>query len=251
MNAHWTMTLILIVALAGCTATRSVRTIGKGNTGIEASLGGPVFTNLGAPIPAPNLFIGGRYGIRDDLDLSLHYNLTGPFVPGIGLNVILSEHWVPIQPGIGAQAATDDTGWSLATAGSVHLITDFVHGALAVPVFEVAAGWRYKWINPYLGVSLAVQLYRPYEAVHPIMLNPFVGADIIVKDQINLALRVTVYDTTYSMDRSQIDWVYLVENDAGSKRYGMVGLSLGFSYDFLKSTDRPKKKHNLGTGGAK
>jgi hypothetical protein len=242
--------LFAVFALAmACTATHSVRTIGKGNAGVEASLGGPIFTNLGGPIPAPNLFVGGRYGVRDDLDISLHYNLTSPIIPGIGLDMILSEHWVPIQPGIGIQSRTEDKGWSLATGGSVHLITDFKHGALAFPAIEVASGWRYKWLNPYLGVSLALHFFRPYDKKNVPLLNPFIGSDFIVSQNVNLALRVTFYDVVYNQYGSQVEWIHLVDNVSERKKYGMVGVSLGFSYDFVRKPD--KRAHNLGTGGAR
>ena len=110
-----TLLRVLCIGLCAtaCTATHSVRTVGKGNSAVEMSLGGPMLTDLGGAIPAPNLFIAGRYGVRDDLDVSLAYNITAPIVPGIVLDGILSAHYVPIQPGLGRQQDTPSKGWSL------------------------------------------------------------------------------------------------------------------------------------------
>ena len=34
----------------------------------------------------PNFFLGGRYGLREDLDLSVNLNLLTPVIPGIALD---------------------------------------------------------------------------------------------------------------------------------------------------------------------
>jgi hypothetical protein len=120
---------------------------------------------------------------------------------------------------------------------------------MAFPVVDVAGGWRYKWLNPYVGVSLGLNFFRPYDHKNVAMLNPFVGSDFVVNEQVNLALQVTFYDVAYNMYGSQVDWIYLAEDVPNEKKYGMVGLSLGMSYDFVKT--RKKGKHNLGTGGEK
>jgi len=100
--------LLLVLLFYSCSAVNQVRTVGKGNTGMELTLGGPLMTNLGGPIPIPNL-----YGILQDLDIAALYNLTGPIIPGIGFDVITGLYWVPIQPGIRTQADTSVKGWGL------------------------------------------------------------------------------------------------------------------------------------------
>lgn len=239
--------LCLGAIFCACTATHSVRTVGKGNAALEMSLGGPLITNLGGAIPAPNLFVAGRYGVRDDLDLSLAYNLTSPIVPGIVLDGIFTAHYVPIQPGIGRQQDTPDKGWSLATAAGLHLLTDFTNGAVLLPAVELAGGWRYKWFNPYLGLSLALHFYRPYDQNNPAFLSPFVGADFMVNRRVSLGLRLTFYDVLYNMWGSQVEWVYLVADSSQEKKFGMVGLSLAFSYDFIQNgSGNPQNGRNGG-----
>lgn len=234
--------LVLWAQVFGCTTTNSVRTIGKGNTALETTLGGPILTNLGFPMMTPNLYVGGRYGVLDDLDVSAHYNLTGPFIPGIGLNLILSGRWVPIQPGIRSQADTKDKGWSLATGLSLHSITDFQSGFVAIPVFDLAGGWRYKWFNPYIGVSLGLNFYRPFDRVHTPQINPYVGADFILNNRAGLCLRLTVYDVAYNLYGSGVEWVYLVDHKAEKKTYGAIGLSLGFSFSLVPAETKSENQ---------
>ncbi len=248
MSFRWGVFIVWAAAVLGCTATHSVRTVGKGNAAVETSLGGPFFTDLGGAIPAPNLFIGGRYGVRDDLDVALHYNLTSPILPGIGLDGIFAAHYVPIQPGVARQRDSKQRGWSLATEGAVHLLTDFQNGAVVIPETSLAGGYRYRWFNPYLGLSFALNFYRPYDRGTPVCLSPFLGADFIVNERVSLSLRITFYDVAYNMYGSQVHWVHLVKDDTADKKYGMLGLSLGFGYDLLLSKKR--KPPAPGKGGA-
>jgi len=230
--------LLLALSQAACTTTHTVRTVGKGNLGVEASLGGPMFTNLGAPIFAPNLLVGGRYGVLDDLDVSAAYNITGPIIPGLALDLILGAHWVPIQPGLRSQAGTPEKGWSLATGFELHSLTDFETGFLAFPAIDLAGGYRYKWFNPFVGVSLALHFYRPFDEVHPTMLSPYVGAEFILSHKAALSFRVTFFDVTYNYWGSQVDWVYLATDEGAHERRAILGIGLGFSWDFV---DPPAK----------
>jgi hypothetical protein len=220
-----------LTCLAACTTTHTVRTVGKGNWGIEGSLGGPMFTNLGAPIMAPNLFVGGRYGLLDDLDLSASYNLTSPIIPGVALDLILGAQWAPIQPGLRGQADTPRQGWALSTRVELHSLTDFKTGFLAVPALEVAGGYRYRWFNPFVGCALAFNFYRPGNDPNVAVLSPFIGMEFIVRRHLGLSLRVTFHDVAHNYWGSQVDWVYL--RQSATKHFAPVGLSLGVSWDFM------------------
>lgn len=243
MQFLFLMTCLAFFAFS-CTATHAVRTVGKGNGAVETTFGGPVITKLGAPLPSPNLFVGGRYGIRDDIDVVLHYNLTPPIVPGIGLNLIAGTQFVPIQPGVGDQKSQKDKGWSVSTKGQIHLITDFINGALVFPEISLAGGYRYRWLNPYLGVSIALHFFRPYDETAPLFLSPFVGSDFIVSESVSLGLRATFLDVTHNMYASQFDWIHLVNAPSKHKRYGMFGITLGFSYDIIRRPSPPPAIQN-------
>jgi hypothetical protein len=232
--------LLALAQAAACTTTHTVRTVGRGNFGVETSLGGPLLTNLGAPIFAPNLFVGGRYGVLDDLDVSAAYNVTGPIIPGVALDLALGAHYVPIQPGLRAQAGTPERGWSLATGFELHGLSDLETGFLVFPAFDLAAGYRYRWFNPFVGVSLGLNFYRPFDEVHPTMLNPYVGAELILSRKAALSFRVTFFDVTYNYWGSQVEWVYLARDDDARERRAILGISLGFSWDFVDDPPAPQ-----------
>ena len=226
--------LVFIVLFFSCTATRQVRTIGKGNKGMEVTLGGPFFTNLGPPLPMPNLYIGGRYGLLQDLDIAVHYNLTAPIIPGIPLDLITGVYWVPIQPGIRGQEGSPDKGWGAGGSFALQWVTDFKSGFALLPAFKLARGFRYKWINPFIGTSLGLNFYRPHDNTPFVQVNPFLGAEFIIKERASLSLKCTFFDIAYNLYGSQVDWVYIVDNTEEDRKYGVFGIALGFSWDFGK-----------------
>lgn len=61
--------LVLVLLLSQCAPTRYVVPLEKGEVAVTGSLGGPIFTNLGAPIPVPNTTVVVGYGF--------HKNITG------------------------------------------------------------------------------------------------------------------------------------------------------------------------------
>ena len=225
----------VVMFFFSCTATRQVRTIGKGNKGIEVTLGGPFFTNLGSPLPMPNLFIGGRYGLMQDLDIAVHYNLTAPIIPGIPLDLITGIYWVPLQPGIRNQEKSPYRGWGAGGSFAVQWLTDFKSGFVALPAIELSGGWRYKWINPFVGLALGFNFYRPHDNTNFVQVNPFLGTEFIIKDRAGLSFKCTFFDIAYNLYGSQIDWVYIVDNKEEDKKSGVFGISLGFSWKFGKS----------------
>lgn len=79
--------LLGAIALQACTITREIRPVGQGHFAAGVSAGGPIFTNLGAPIPTPILSAYGRYGILNTLDLDFGLDLTPVRAEGIDLGV--------------------------------------------------------------------------------------------------------------------------------------------------------------------
>ena len=149
------------------------------------------------------------------------------------MDLILAGHYVPIQPGLRSQEHSEEKGWSLATGIQLHSLTDFETGFLAIPAVDLAVGYRYRWINPFLGVSLALNFARPFGDIEPVMLNPYVGFELILPRHTALSLRFTFFDVTHNYFGSQVEWVYLSTNEREMKRHGVVGVSLGFSLDFV------------------
>lgn len=198
---------------------------------MEITFGGPLITNLGAPIPIPNFLIGPCYGVTDDFDITTLVNLTAPFTPGL-LDLLTGVNWVPIQPGIRNQKNSSERGWGLRGSFSIEWITNFKDGLMIFPTIETAGGWRYKWFNPFLGVTLGLNSYRYFGTEPAAILNPFLGAEFIIKDRASLSLKCTVFDCVYDFDESQVDWVYMYKNKTEKEKYGLFGITLGFSWKF-------------------
>ncbi|MBI5481618.1 MAG: hypothetical protein HY906_22365 [Deltaproteobacteria bacterium] len=53
----------LTMGLWGCAYPYTVRTVGAGETALHASVGGPLFDNLGAAIPIPAVVVGAQHGV--------------------------------------------------------------------------------------------------------------------------------------------------------------------------------------------
>lgn len=70
--------IVALLALGGasCSTTRALRPVGEKKFQVGGSLGGPLFTNLGAAIPAPLFNVYGRYGLTDRLTLEAGLNPT-------------------------------------------------------------------------------------------------------------------------------------------------------------------------------
>ncbi len=78
---------LFALALQGCSMTREVRPVGKGNVAAGLSVGGPLFTNLGGAIPTPILSPYVRYGLLKNLDLDFALDLTPAAVQGADIGL--------------------------------------------------------------------------------------------------------------------------------------------------------------------
>ncbi|NLG17796.1 MAG: hypothetical protein GX556_10735 [Fibrobacter sp.] len=219
--------------LFSCTAVNNSRTIGKGNTGVELSLGGPLMTNLGVAMPIPNLYLGGRFGVREDLDISGHLNLTSPIIPGIALDLITSAHWVPFQPGTGNQSATPDRGWSSGLGLDIQWVTDFKGGLVVLPSIDLSGSHRYRWLSTFAGSAFGLNFYRPGDE-SILQISPFLGFEFITRKNLSFCIKFTAYDLLFNYDGSQVYWVYLKENTPARQKYAPLGISIGASYVFTR-----------------
>jgi hypothetical protein len=227
---------LVISLLSSCTAVNQARTIGKGRVAVETSLGGPLMTNLGLPLPIPNLYIGGRYGLRDDLDLSTHINVLTPFIPGIGLDLLTSASWVPIQPGLNFQRASKDRGLGAGLGLDIQWITDFNNGFIVMPAFDLSASYRYKWVSVFGGSGVGFDFLRPDKSDNILQVCPFLGLEFITKSQASIGLKFTAFDILYNYNGSQTQWIYLNQNKAERRKHAPLGITIGFGYTFKKKS---------------
>ncbi len=222
--------LVLVTAATACTATHRTRTVGQGHAAVEVSLGGPITTALGPPVPMPVFFLGGRYGIRDDLDVSLAYNVTAPAVPSIPLHLETGVHYAPIQPGLMDQPA--DQGWSLVTNAEIVWLSDFEGGLMVFPTLGVTGAYRYKFIAPYIGTMAGANFYRPFERTNWFTLTPHVGLELMAGPHFGINLEAAFMDATNNFYGSGLEWVYLADNEDKKKERMVLMPMIGFTWDF-------------------
>lgn len=75
---------LLALGVQGCTTTRALAPLQKGQHGMSVSLGGPFVQFAGAPIPVPFTQIGYRYGLDGHGDVHAGLYATGLFTTKVG-----------------------------------------------------------------------------------------------------------------------------------------------------------------------
>ncbi len=230
MRRSHSLVLFAALGLSACSVAHRTRTVGKAHGSAELSLGGPITTALDAPLPMPVAFIGGRYGVREDLDVSLAYNLTAPIVPSIPMHLEAGVHWAPIQPGLREQP--DDQGWTVLTDGKLLWVSDFETGHVVMPVLGVTGAYRYKFVAPYLGFMAAANAYRPFERKNWLSLKPHVGLEFFAGKHFCLTLEASWHEAAANTYGSGLEWVYLVNNQEEQKMFAAFTPMIGMSWDF-------------------
>lgn len=86
-SLHLAIGLSAVALAMGCAARHGACTAGKGNVEISASLGGPIFHNIGAPIPLPMAHLGAGYGVTDDLDVEVGFHAMAAVYGTLGANL--------------------------------------------------------------------------------------------------------------------------------------------------------------------
>jgi hypothetical protein len=189
--------LATLLGFGACASSHFVRPLGKGGAVVSASIGGPLVNLGGATFPTPIFDVGGGYGVRDDVDLFLRWNLTAAaygdlhLEPGVAWHPIIRDHGaVP----------------TLTVAGSVHFLTDFRTTARALPEVTIATAWALgrKRHLLYGGTDLAVSFegsgWKP-------IFGPFVGGELRVGKRVGLTLEAKYLAPNYNTAILAPAWV--------------------------------------------
>jgi hypothetical protein len=177
---------LAFIASAGCTSSHILRPLGRGNGVVHASLGGPM--HLGIPLPV--LSVGGGYGVKDDLDLFAHADLSA-----LAFGVVHVDHGFALHPLI------RERGWvpTLTLGASLHLMTNF-RSARAIPQLTLGAAWRIRTRHlVYVGSDLGLSMGEVFYA----LFAPFLGGELRVGKRVGLSLEAKwiapQYDTTFAV----------------------------------------------------
>lgn len=203
-----------MLALTGCAASHFVRPLGKGNGAVDLSVGGPFVKLFGLSLPVPELTVGGGYGVRDDLDVFAHLDLTA-----------LAFGVLHVEPGLALHPIVRDGGWvpTVTVGTSLHLFTNF-RDARAVPQLTGALAWRIArkhlvYLGGDFGLGFESRGFRP-------IWGPFVGGEARV-GRVGLALELKWVNADYDVAPLAPDWV-------SPASHGYLSLLVGINVYFGK-----------------
>jgi hypothetical protein len=177
VNGHgsWAVrAAVWIAVLGGCSASRAVSPLGKGNTAITTSMGGPVVSYAGVPLPVPIGSVGAAHGVSDRTNIygSFYWTPVLLFgIPGADLGVA-TELFGPMgaRPRLMAGATTHVFFGDTAAGdprGGVRVFPDLsAIGSWPIGPHDRSTVWT--------GLDLLVQTAAPAD----VFLSPLVGAEV-------------------------------------------------------------------------
>jgi hypothetical protein len=200
----------LLLAVAGCASSHIVRPLGKGNGNLNVSLGGPFVAFGDVTVPTPIASIGGAYGVRDDLEVFGHLDVTA-----------LAFGIVHVDPGIAMHPIVREKGWipTVTVGAALHLLTNF-QDFRGVPQLTVAAAWRIArrhmiYVGGDLGFGFEPQGFRA-------IWGPFVGGEARLGKRLGLSLELKWIEPEYNVLPLAPAWV-------GIANQGYLSILLGIN----------------------
>lgn len=165
--------------VSACSTTYLARPVGRGNTRVNGSAGGPIANLFNAPIPAPITTVGIAHGVTDSTDVHADFHPTaaafdsGPgTVPILGLDMGFAYH--PI-PGHRAAATVGAAAYGFTNRADAVVFADFwlasstrvttwfsiaggLHNVIRIASSDAELNRRPVW-NPTLFAQIAL---RPF-----------------------------------------------------------------------------------------
>ena len=135
----------------GCSTVRQVRPLEPGDHSVAMSVGGPLFSDLGFPIPVPVISVDYQYGLLDGLSVGGAFHITPVFFGLFGM--------IETNVTVGLM---DQTGFLPATSLHVNciLLSDFSTSWLVFPELGIVPSWNLTdEILLYVGATALVNLY--------------------------------------------------------------------------------------------
>ncbi|MBN2715084.1 MAG: hypothetical protein JXX14_04465 [Deltaproteobacteria bacterium] len=144
---------VIMVGASGCAVSNAGKTVGRGTVQLEGSVGGPLFKNLGATMPVPNIPLGARYGFTDRLDGQAHVNVL-PIVMGGFAQVDAG-----VTMGVLSQRQGHGVNLALSLGGAV--MSDLHTSVRATPITGVTLSRQFGRVIPFVGFESYVDFGRP------------------------------------------------------------------------------------------
>lgn len=126
---------LALAALPACGTSHLVRPVGRGNTRVAVSAGGPLVRFGGAPVPVPIAVVGVAHGLSDEADVHAELHGTAALFGIAGLS--MGGAWHPVR----------SSRTALSLGGTLY---GFGNGRDAVLFADVwlGASWRvWSWLS--------------------------------------------------------------------------------------------------------
>lgn len=160
---------LLVLSASGCGMRHFARTVGRGNTELRVSLGGPFLSvPPGVPVPIPSLRVGSRYGLTDWLDIDSEL-VVDPFLLGV----------YAFDIGHVVQLYRDPRGAAVSLSGRVHFFVDLDDQATTRALPEIGLHFDHtleRWLTFFGGAVFVVQTDTPAGKA-PIFVGPYLGLE--------------------------------------------------------------------------
>lgn len=215
------MLVPVLLALAGCAASRAVAPLEEGQTALTASVGGPLFELGGLPLPAPISAVGVAHG------LSARTTVHGALYPTqllllgvVGLDAGVSTE---VLPPLGARPRLMVDGTLYAFAGD-NTSGEPRGGLRLFPDLSAIASWDLgrRRHHLYTGVDLFLQ---PFPALH-LYPSPVAGGVLRLGDAVGLQAEVKWLALHAHNLPNFVDWIAPAHRGAVSVQLGAT-VSLG------------------------
>jgi hypothetical protein len=162
------VTAVMLCSLSGCGSLNLARTLGRGNSEVSGSLGGPMVRVGDAVTPLPLMRLAARHGITDDLDLMGHLSLETVPSPALGLSF-----------GFVGQMTRTPGGLALAFSGRLNALID-LDDAVAPRFFPEFGLHAELPLSPtfqvFFGAAMLMQLDAP-RARPSLFASPYLGLE--------------------------------------------------------------------------
>lgn len=194
------------VTALGCGTMNLARTLGRGNTEVTGSVGGPLIGVGAAIFPVPQARVGVRHGVTDDVDAMGHLAIDA-----FGSRVLA------LDAGVVGQMTRTPRGFAMALSARLHLVVD-LDDAVAPRVFpEVGLHLEHPidtWGSFFFGLGGLGQIEAPRGRPF-LFLSPYVGLEVFLDPQTNEA-GAAVERTGFAL---QLGWINPWENAGTIVRY--------------------------------
>lgn len=195
--------IALMLIFAGCAAHTSIEPLGRGNTNVNLSLGGPIVAAFNTRIPIPYATVGASYGLNENINIdgSLHLTSLPYRIFGLELGAsyfpLMNDGLIPTV-GIHPEVLT-----------FISLKPDVESRMRLYPSLSASAAWHLGSDLIYTGFDYTFPLTNPdYDNDAPkFVISPFVGYRTDLGKSLRLTTEVKWQGVNVRSDQLAADYV--------------------------------------------